>query len=260
MISTRPVLSCFAALLAISVAIPASADVTLKFKGSGKGMVGAMSGDMTQYVKGLKLRVDQTAGTGRQTTVIIDAGTKQMTVIDHEKKTAEAIDMTTFGAAMAKMEMAEASVSVTPTGETRQVAGASCTVHDVKVSMPMKMGASAITMVMSGPQCLAKDAPGYADFAAFYKAASDNGFFMDASQAKAQPAAAKAMADMQRKIAQAGMPLFSETNISMETDGPMAEMMKKMGNTIISEVTSISTAPIADALFEVPAGYKLNKR
>ncbi len=40
----------------------------------------------------------------------------------------------------------------------------------------------------------------------------------------------------------------------------MAEMMKKMGNTITTEVTSVSTAPIAAAMFDVPAGYKVNKR
>ena len=60
-------------LLCCAIASPALADVTLKSKGSGTGMVGAMSGDMTQYVKGAKMRTDQTTGAGRQTTTIIDA-------------------------------------------------------------------------------------------------------------------------------------------------------------------------------------------
>jgi hypothetical protein len=46
----------------------------------------------------------------------------------------------------------------------------------------------------------------------------------------------------------------------MEASGPMAELMKKMGNTIVTEVTTVSTAPIADSMFEIPAGYKVNKR
>ena len=41
----------------------------------------------------------------------------------------------------------------------------------------------------------------------------------------------------------------------------MAAMMSKMGgNTITSEVTSVSTEAIPDAIFEGPAGYKVNKR
>jgi len=48
--------------------------------------------------------------------------------------------------------------------------------------------------------------------------------------------------------------------MSMEAEGPMAEMMKKMATTISTEVTSVSTAPIAATMFEVPAGYKVSKR
>ena len=59
-------------LLCCAVASPALADVTMKSKGGGTGMVGAMTGDMTQYIKGLKIRTDQTTGKGRQTTTIID--------------------------------------------------------------------------------------------------------------------------------------------------------------------------------------------
>jgi hypothetical protein len=50
-------------------------------------------------------------------------------------------------------------------------------------------------------------------------------------------------------------------NISFEGGGPMAAIMSKMGgNSITSEVTSVSTDAVADSLFEVPAGYKVNKR
>ena len=40
----------------------------------------------------------------------------------------------------------------------------------------------------------------------------------------------------------------------------MAEAMKKMGTTITTEVTSVSTAPIPETVFELPAGYKVKKR
>ena len=88
------------------------------------------------------------------------------------------------------------AISITPTAQTRQIAGQPCTVHDLKVAVPMQMGGTQMTMVMSGPQCLVKNGPGQADFAAFYRAASENGGFLDAAQAKTRPATAKAMTDM----------------------------------------------------------------
>lgn len=254
--TTRLIVPALSALLS---AAPAAADITLKSKASGKGMVGAIAGDMTQYLKGTRTRTDQTTG-GRQTSTIIDAATQKMIVLDHEKKQAEVIDMTAIGNSMAKAGMADVNVTITPRTETRQIAGTACQVYDLKVVVPMQMGNGGMTMVMSGPQCLAKNAPGHADFMAFYKAASEKGFFLDPNQARAQPAAAKAMADMQRKMAELGVPLATEITIAMEASGPMAEMMKKMGNTITTEVTAISTAAIPDAMFDVPADYRVTKR
>ena len=60
------------------------------------------------------------------------------------------------------------------------------------------------------------------------------------------------MTDMYRKMAELGVPFATEMRIGMEGTGPMAEMMKKMGNTITTEVTSVSTAAIDAALFEIP--------
>jgi hypothetical protein len=248
------------ALLCCATASPALADVTLKSKGSGTGMVGAVTGDMTQYVKGLKTRTDQTSGAGKQTSTIIDIAAKQMISLNHDTKEADVIDMTTLSESLGKAGATDIAATITPTTQTRQIAGQTCTVHDLKVSVPMQMGKAQMMMVMSGPQCLVKNGPGQAEFLAFYRAASENGGFLDATQAKTRPAMAKAMTDMYRKMSELGVPFATEMKMSMEAEGPMAEMMKKMATTISTEVTSISTAPIAAAMFEVPAGYKINKR
>jgi hypothetical protein len=250
-------------LLCCAVASPVLADVTLKSKGGGTGMVGSVSGDMTQYVKGLKTRIDQTTGKGRQTTTIIDIVAHQMIVLDHEKKEADVINMTSVADSLAKVGAADIAISITPTTETKQVAGQPCTVYNLKVAVPMQMANMTMKMVMSGPQCLVKNGPGQADFAAFYRAASEKGIFLDAAQAKSRPAMAKAMTDMYKQMADLGVPFATEMNISIdagEAGGPMAEMMKKMNNTITTEVTSVSTATIDATLFDVPAGYKVNQR
>jgi len=250
---------CSALLLSLALASPAAADVTTKQKSGGKGMGGMMSGEMTQYVKGMKMRTDQAMG-GRDTSTIIDAAAKQMIVLNHDKKEADVYDMAKMSEGFSKVSASDIKFSITPTGEKREIAGATCAVHAVKITVPMQMGNDAMSMVMGGPYCLVKNGPGQADFTALYRAVAENGFLGDPRAAKAQPQQAKAMTEMSRRMAELGVPYATEMNISFE-GGPMAGMMSKMGgNSITTEVVSVSTAPIADSMFEIPAGYKVNKR
>jgi hypothetical protein len=246
-------------LLCSAMASPSFADVTLKSKASGTGMVAAV-GDMTQYIKGLKMRTDQTTGPGRNSSTIIDMTAKQMIMLNHETKEAQVLDMTALSDTLAKAGISDVSTSITPTTQTRQIAGQTCTVYDMKIAVPMAMGPTKMNMVLTGPQCLVKNGPGQAEFMAFYRAAAANGGFLDVNQAKARPAAAKAMTDMYKKMAELGVAFASEMKIGMEGTGQMAEMMAKMATTITTEVTSISTAAVDASLFEVPAGYKITKR
>jgi hypothetical protein len=247
-------------VLCYAIALPAFADVTLKSKGSATGMVGAMTGDKTEYVKGAKMRTDQTTGAGKKMTTIIDASARQLISIDHDKKEAQVLDMKGVSESMSRIGVENISVSITPAGTTRQIAGKTCEVYDLKIAVPIDMSKMKMTMAMTGPHCLVKNGPGQADFLAFYKAAYEGGLFFDAAQAKSQPAVAKAMADMYKKMSELGVPYASELTIQMQGEGPMAEMMKKMGNTISTEVTEVSAAPLAASLFEVPEGYKVTKR
>jgi hypothetical protein len=249
------------ALACAVVSAPAFADVTLKQKTGGNGIGVAAAGESTQYVKGLRLRTDQSID-GKTTSTIIDAVGKRMITLNHEKKEADVYDMTKLGESLSKMPISEIKTSVTPTGQTRQIAQSTCTVHDIKVEVPMQMGGGAMSIVMAGPYCLVKNGPGQAEYTAFYRAAAENNFmFGDPRQAKAQPAQAKAMTEMYRKMSELGVPFATEMNITFAGDGPMAAMMSKMGNqSITTEVTSVSTASIADSLFEIPEGYKVNKR
>ena len=249
-------------LICTLVATPATADVTLKQKTSGKGLMGAAGdGESTTYVKGLKFRSDQGAG-NRQTSMLMDVGGTQMVVINHDKKEADVFDMAKLGEQMSELvSVSDIKSSFTPTDKTRQIAGATCTVYDVSITMPVKIANMPMTMSMTGPYCLVKNGPGQADFAAFYKAAAEKGFvFGDPRAAKASPTP-RAMTEMYRKMSELGVPFAMETTIKTQGEGPMAALMSKIGNAgMTSEVISVSTAPIADALFEIPAGYKINKR
>ena len=77
MISAR--LGC-AFLVAAAVAAPASADVTLRQKFSGKmAMAGAMSGEGAVYIKGNRMRNENGMG-GQGTATIFDLDSQQMIV------------------------------------------------------------------------------------------------------------------------------------------------------------------------------------
>jgi hypothetical protein len=250
-----------ALLAAVFCATPALADVTTKQKTGGQGLGSMASGESTQYIKGLRIRTDQTIA-GAQTSTIIDVQAKQMWVINHAKKEVEVYDMTRLSEGLSKVPVSEISATITPTGQTRQIAGSTCTVHDVTITVPMQMGNEKLSFVMSGPYCLVKNGPGQADYAAFYRKVSQDGlFFGDPRQAKGMPAQSKALTEMYRRMSELGVPFSTEAHVKFEGTSPMAAAMSKMGgNTITTEVVSVSTAAIADSVFDVPADYKVNKR
>ena len=75
-------------IAAAVVAAPAAADVTFKKKNDIKVVGTMMSGSSVQFIKGMKMREDQTTG-GVQTSTIMDAATRQMVLLNHQKREAE---------------------------------------------------------------------------------------------------------------------------------------------------------------------------
>ncbi|MBA3948814.1 MAG: hypothetical protein H0X44_02585 [Acidobacteria bacterium] len=253
-----------ALLLATAVtASPAAAQVTLTEKTTGTGMGQNMSGEGKQYIKGTKMRTDQTMG-GKRTSVIIDAGTQQMIVLDHSKKEAVVTDMRAITKDLAKIEASDVRASITPTSVKRQIAGASCTVHDMDVRVPAKVGPGGddVIVTMKGPVCLTTGGPGVADYQAFYRAAAEKGlFFTDPRAAKAQPGQARGMTELYRQMAGKGVAYATDLSFTFEGKGMMATMMNKIGAmTMKSEVVSASGAAIDVSVFAVPPGYKTKQQ
>ena len=250
-----------AAFLTAGIAASAAADVTLKTKTGGKMMTMSLDGTGVQYVKGTRMRQDQSNAMG-QTSIIVDIGNQRMIAINHAKKEAEVYDFQSLGAELAKLPIGEMKSRVTPKGQTRQIAGTSCAVHDIEVTVPFEMGGEKMTFLLSGPACLAKEGSGASEMAAFFKAASEKGmFFGDPRAAKVQPAQAKGMMALYKEMSALGLPLSQELNIGFQGDGQMAAMMSKMGGaTMTYEVVSASNDAIPDSTFEIPAGYKVTKR
>jgi hypothetical protein len=258
----RPVRIACALVTALACAVPASADVTFKRKMDGKMMTGTMSGTSVQFIKGSKMRDDMTMA-GNEMSSIIDVATQQMIALNHKNREAEIYDMAKIGAEVAaKMPTGEVQASLTPTAETRQVAGTTCTVHTMDVAAPMDLGGEKLSVRITGPVCIAKNGPGQADVAAFYKAVAEKGlFFGDVRTARAQPGQARGMTALYSEMAALGVPLAQDMTIRFEGGGAMAGMMSKMGGTSMrTEVLSVSTDPIPDSTFEIPDGYKVVMR
>jgi hypothetical protein len=259
-----------AIFLSITLTASAAADVTLKMTTAGKGMGMAGSSNGTTYIKGHKMRTDLQAGTRTQST-IFDLDAQKMYVFESGRKEADVWDMADFSKQVGSgIDASQLKASVTPNGQTRQIGAQSATGYDMLISMPSAMGGSKdvmMTVTLSGPVWIVKNAPGAAEYAAFYKAAAEKGWiFGDPRAAKGQPGQAKAMAEMYRQFAEiGGIPYESEIQIKMGMDGgagnPMAGMLAKMGNmSVQTKVEDVQTGPLADELFAPPAGIKLNPR
>ena len=242
----------------LAMATAAHADVTVKQKTGGKmAMGGAANGETTQYIKGMRMRVDE-GMTATQTSQIIDLTSQQLIVLNPKRREADVYDMKKLADQVSKVAGANVVASLTPTAQTRKIAGSTCTVHEMKVAVPTEMGGEKLNLTITGPVCLSKDAPGREDFAALYKSGA---FVGDPRTASAQPGHARGLAMLYREIANRGMPLAQEMNIKFEGSGPMGGMMAKVGgSSMTNEVVSISTAPIDDAIFAIPADYRINKR
>lgn len=232
------------ALMSAAIATPVSADVTLQSKRTETiPDAGSRVIDTTEYRKGLRVRIDS-SGPITSNSVIVDAGTGRVVTLYPEGKIAEVADLTSKPAVPDRGGVPEFKQSITPTGSSRQIAGSTCAVYDFKSSVryPEMERDGAVIMVVEGSMCLVKDGPGQAEFSAVYRAYRAHRVF-------------DAMVQMRPEMTELGVPFAMQMTLRMGGDA----MTKDVGSSM-TEVVSVSTAPIPDAIFEIPAGYKVIQR
>lgn len=253
------------ALLALTG--PALADVTVTTQTTGK-MVIDVSGDAVNTIKGQRMRSDTTFR-GKVQTLIIDVDGRRFVDLDAKKKVATVTPLDSIADQLRKVGTGTLEATLTKTSQTKQIAGYPCTVHDVGISLPFSPTGNPgdgmdLVMTLAGTVCLATGVPGLADYQAFYRASADSGFIFGDPRATKSPAGAaqaKAYAALTRKMAEAGMALESNVNISAGGNGPMAGIMAKLANgNIVTTVTGIEAGDLPAASFEIPADYKTKTR
>jgi hypothetical protein len=233
----------------------------MKTSQSGEGSRSAS--DRIDYLKGNKLRMDLSVD-GEPRSIIVDLDADRLIWLVPQARMAHIVDLRTMASDMASFGPRDLNASITATSRTRQIAGATCTVHDLKLALPLT-APPPTTLVLAGSACLAKDGPGAADVSAFYRAATEKGLFFGDPYAPTEIGHARLMTAMYREFVDRGIPFATELKPDVELTGAMAELMKQMGKTpsapptTKTEVVSISTAAIPPSTFEVPAGYEIVK-
>lgn len=247
--------------LAAACSLPAAADVTVRSKISLTGPM-SMAGDSVSYLKGHKMRIESNMGK-TSTVMLLDLDAKKTIIINGGK--AEAFDVSKMMQQQSVIAETSIDYDFQPSGKTRQVAGQTCDEAMVTIKVHATPGEEnpmgAMDIKMAGPSCTVKGAPGLAEYLAFYEYAAKTGYFFgDPRAAEAQPGRERAMTVLQKKMAQAGMPYWSTFKMTFEGEGPLAAMMAKMAMTTETTVTEVSTAPLSDDLFQVPAGVKVKNK
>src|SRR5262245_36664637 len=245
-----------ATLLAFAVcSAVVHADVTIVQKTTVEGGAASMapggvpSPTITSRIKGMKGRMDMDMGTASIPTnisTITDAVAKQVTILDHNQKTAR---VSTAGqkppapAADAPAGTVSFDGSVTPTGKTQTIDGYKCEEYAFTTSLSMSdMAAGSgnqlppeaaaamqgIKMVMKGSLWVAKDAPGLAEYRDYQKAMASADLTTAAMGATGvnMPGMDKLMKAM---AGVDGLPILTEMDMTIDGTGPMADMMRQMG-------------------------------
>lgn len=235
------------AVICAALVAPVSADVTLRMTVTDKeqGRITAL----TEYRKGRKIRTDSSGGGLSTVSTIENAETGLSITLWHDGKGAEVFDLKAMTPA-AKDRPSEVTHSITPTTRSRQIAGSTCTVYDIKMSVRMAERMPEMTepaaFLMEGSVCIVKNAPGEVDYLRVSRARTEGAASTDPQTA------------IQRQIAELGVPYATEITVSIGANLPGAPLHKIVSHTI--EVTSVSLEPIADSLFEIPEGYTVRKR
>jgi hypothetical protein len=237
-------------LLACTVS-PASADLgmTMSMSMNAGGM--AVNATMETRIKAQKMRSDIKL-MQQDMSAFFDAAGKEVLTANHATKEITVIDPAALAGTF-PVSFGEASVGMKPTGQTKELLGRTCQGYAIDMTVPMTVGTETLVMKMSGTVWIADKGPGVEEYKALTKAASESGF---STSFMAQGPTTKGMVEMQKAMAEAGIPLSQEFQMTMEGTGQAAAALSQMGNmTMVTTVTALTTDPIADEVFALPAGY-----
>lgn len=226
----------------------------------------------TTRVKGLKSRTDLEVQPSGSSSAIIDLAAKQVILLKHAEKTAQTYDPAAAAPPAAEVSVKTEVTAPTATGKSQVIDGLKCDEFTFTTTMSMVdvLGSQlppeavevmkGMSVAMKASMWVTKDAPGAAEYVAYYKALGKSDL-----AAAAVKASGVNMPGLE-KVTQAmtsvdGLTYLTVMDMTLEGGGPMADMMRQMlsGMKVTVKVTSISGDAIGDDLFKVPEGYTVVK-
>lgn len=263
----RPRLTGLVLACALALGAPVRADVTVSAKSTLRGSGSSSQGRSVTYVKGHRMRTDLVVN-GETRSIVIDLDAGSYVSIDYRARTAEEYTASTVGADLDRISDRDVAVSMTPNGQSRQIAGEPCTGYDLSVAVTTSLSPPGgtpepLTIRIAGPVFVAERTPARKEWTAFYDAANARGRFtnVDPRTARVQPGQARGFAAIYRRIAQLGVSYAQDLTLTFTAGGPLGATLARMGqSTFSTEVESVSTAALADDLFGVPAGFAVTNR
>jgi len=272
----------------IALACAAAAHADFSYTQTRKGGPAA-AGDATtkHYLKGQKLKME-----GPSMSTIVDLDAQTFTNINHSTKTYTVTPFSQLGQAM-KDSKVDAKIDVKETGQKKNIGGYNAS--EVLMTMELESAQTAqkgMKSVIEFDMWLSSDPPGTQELRSFYQRNAGK-FPWTSMTAGSNPSMQKAMADMQKKVAElGGVPVLQIMRMKMAgNDAQMAQMqqgmalarerleaMKKQGGQqaqmaeqalarmgamggasplveITMESSGFSSASIPDSVFAIPAGY-----
>ena len=248
--------------------VPLRADIRITQSRTVEGPAAVLTPDaglprVTMRIKGMKARTDVETY-GHTVTAITDVETQQVLMLRTGSNIAQVTTPESVRAG-GPWQTPHVGVSLRLTGRSRMINGVSCDEHAFTMRMDMASVSNphvppealkGVSMRMNGSIWIGRPVPGAAEWMAFNKAALHSNLLSAVTGVASEPW----MDKLHEVSAAAGIPYLTEMTTRYEGSGPMMDIVKGMGDTKMVQKVTVSTAPIAADLFELPAGYTLEKR
>lgn len=244
--------------MAMAIVLPVHADLTL----NGFSQVSALNrpnrSQEVLYLKKDRLRRDLTER-GRGYTYLYDIKQRELIFIDHLFRQAEVRRMEVSDQ-KGGPKVKDLKFDLTPTGRKHELPPWECVEHRVKASLPGSMGQEQVVINLDGQVWLAPNTREQRHIDPFIKSIPAQDLFIGVpNQGRAATTQVQGVNEVLRRILPKGMLCAFDIQVDYEGDGPMANLARRMATRLSLVYENVSETALKDDLFEIPAGYQVNR-
>ena len=236
---------------------PASrADFSLSGRSSVVAMNMTQAGREALMVKEHRMRRDLTEQ-GRSYSYLYDLKAKEVTLIDHLMRTAEVRALTSHARAAA----GNLQFSIKPTGRQTPLGDWTCEEFTLAASMPVQWGQETVTIHLDGQVWLDRKASERKELAPFMRVVENEDFFAGVpTPGRAASPQVKVFNEVGRKLLGRGMVCATDVQFKFEGNGPMADLARRTPMRVGMAYETQTDKDLADTVFAVPAGFRIDRR